>query len=232
MGSVEERPRGPGRPPRLSRAAVVDAAAAVVDRDGIDGLTMRRVAEELDSSPMALYRHVRDKDELLVALLDRLVERLPRPDLPEDPRDRILVAFGVIHDGLAASPWVVGLLAAGDLMAPSVAWLIEEIHAGLVACGLPAERAVAAYRALWQFTIGELTIRDAGARVIPRADRPAVQTTTRTEVDPEVFPTLAAVADHWAAARGRDTYTEDLAALLDGLIACAPSFAYRVRESR
>jgi AcrR family transcriptional regulator len=73
---------------------VVDAAAAVVDRDGIDGLTMRRVAEELDSSPMALYRHVRDKDELLVALLDRLVERLPRPDLPEDPRDRILVAFG------------------------------------------------------------------------------------------------------------------------------------------
>jgi uncharacterized glyoxalase superfamily protein PhnB len=91
--------------------------------------------------------------------------------------------------------------------------LIEEIHAGLVACGLPAERAVAAYRALWQFTIGELTIRDAGARVIPRADRPAVQTTTRTEVDPEVFPTLAAVADHWAAARGRDTYTEDLAAL-------------------
>ena len=59
-----------------------------------------------------------------------------------------------------------------------------------------------------------------------------MQTTTRTEVDPEVFPTLAAVADHWAAARGRDTYTEDLAALLDGLIARAPSFAYRVRESR
>ncbi|MBA3840909.1 MAG: hypothetical protein H0X55_11540 [Thermoleophilaceae bacterium] len=51
-------------------------------------------------------------------------------------------------------------------------------------------------------------------------------------MDPEVFPTLAAVADHWAAARGRDTYTEDLAALLDGLIARAPSFAYRVRESR
>ena len=49
-----------GRPARLSRESVVDAAEAIVSQEGIDALTMRRLASELGSSPMALYRHVRD----------------------------------------------------------------------------------------------------------------------------------------------------------------------------
>jgi AcrR family transcriptional regulator len=58
---------------------VVAAARSIVERDGIETLTMREVARELGSSPMATYRHVRDKDELLVLLLDQLAGELPRP---------------------------------------------------------------------------------------------------------------------------------------------------------
>ena len=79
-----------GRPPRLSRPAIVAAAQAVVERDGVEALTMRRVAEELGASPMALYRHVRGKDELLVLLLDELAAALARPDMPAEPRERVL----------------------------------------------------------------------------------------------------------------------------------------------
>lgn len=197
------------------------AAEAVVARDGIDALTMRRVARELGSSPMALYRHVRDKDELLVLLLDRLAARMPRPILPDDPRGRLLSVWTLLHDALAEHPWIVGVLAAGDLMAPAVLPLVEQIYAASVACGLTLEEAAGAYRAVWQFTVGELTIRTASARRARELDRPPFQLTAVELVDPAAIPTLLAAAPHRAAARDRDTYAEGLVALVDGFLARA-----------
>ncbi len=118
---TQEQPtaRRAGRPPRLSRAAVVAAARAIVERNGIDALTMRQVAVELGSSPMAIYRHVRDKDQLLVLLLDQLAAEVPRPRFPREPRRRLQKACRTMRDGLAQYPWVVDILAQGDLIAPA-----------------------------------------------------------------------------------------------------------------
>ena len=54
-----------GERPRLTRAAVVDRALALVDKSGLDALTIRKLATELGVTPMALYWHFRGKDELL-----------------------------------------------------------------------------------------------------------------------------------------------------------------------
>jgi AcrR family transcriptional regulator len=86
-GDVPEPPwaapsrRSAGRTP-LSREAIVDAALRVLDREGVDRLSMRRVAAELGSAPAALYWHVANKEELLLLLVDRVTEaiRLPDPD--------------------------------------------------------------------------------------------------------------------------------------------------------
>jgi AcrR family transcriptional regulator len=67
----------------LSRDLIVEAALGIVDREGVDALNMRRVADELDTGPSSLYAHVRNKEELLELLLDRVLGEL---DLPEpDP---------------------------------------------------------------------------------------------------------------------------------------------------
>jgi AcrR family transcriptional regulator len=55
---------------RMSRDHILSAAKAVLEREGIDGLTIRKVAERADLSPMALYRHFADKDALLNALME------------------------------------------------------------------------------------------------------------------------------------------------------------------
>jgi AcrR family transcriptional regulator len=82
----EPKWRAPARraTPRVSldRDAIVDAALRVLDREGADGLTMRRVAEELGTGAGALYWHLGNKEELLNLLIDRISSeiRLPEPD--------------------------------------------------------------------------------------------------------------------------------------------------------
>ena len=201
----------------MSREAVTDAARAIVERDGIDALTMRRVARELGSSPMATYRHLRDKDELLVLLLDRLAAELPHPQFSHDPRTRVQDACRFMRDGLARYGWVVDVLAQGDLIAPEILWLIEEIVSGLMACGLSASRAADGYRAVWQFTVGELIIRR-GLERTAALGRPPFVVGVLLGVDPEQFPALASVREHWAPARDRDAYDIGVSALLDGLL--------------
>ena len=213
----EATTRRPGRPARLSRDAVVSAALQVIDREGIDALTMRRVARELDSSPMAIYRHVRDKDQLLVLMLDRLAATVAVPRFDPDPRTRLQQVCRAMRDGLARYPWVVDVLAQGDLIAPSILWLLEAIVSGFIACGLTAEQAVEGYRAVWQFTVGELIIRR-GLDRTAALGRPPFVVAVLTGVDPVELPTLAAVRDKWPPTRATDSYDVGIGALIDGLI--------------
>jgi hypothetical protein len=122
-----------------------------------------------------------------------------------------------MRDGLYEHPWIVDVLAGGDLIAPSILWLLEEIVAAFVACGLSPAQATDAYRAVWQFTVGELSVRR-GLDRMATLDRPPFVLQVLRTVDPAAFPALASVAGEWASARARDTYEPGLSALLDGLL--------------
>jgi AcrR family transcriptional regulator len=78
---LDARRRAEPRVP-LTRGAIVEAALHVLDREGVDGLSMRRVADELDTGVATLYWHVRNKGELLQLLSERLAAEveLPEPD--------------------------------------------------------------------------------------------------------------------------------------------------------
>ncbi|WP_055714512.1 TetR/AcrR family transcriptional regulator [Streptomyces torulosus] len=209
-----------GRPPRISREEVVTTARRIVDTEGVDRLTMRRLATEIGSTPMALYHHVRNKDELLVLLLNDYATRtLHRPELPAQPRERIVVAAATIHGALAVCPWIVEVLTADDLMATSALWFVEQIVDGLVECGLSPERAVHGYRAIWYYTAGEIVVRVTAARRRTEDDRPTYREQVFADLDPSELPRLAQVADHWAPLTAEDTYLDGLRALVDGLLA-------------
>jgi AcrR family transcriptional regulator len=196
----------------------VDAAETIVAGEGIDALTMRRLADELGSSPMALYRHVRDKDELLLLLLERRAAELPEPELPDDPRERLIGLFVLLFDGLSRSPWIVEVLAKGDLIAPSVLPVIDRILEAFVAAGLSPERAGAAYHVAWRYTVGELTVRHSTARHFAGLDRPPLLARIFSEIDPDAMPTLARLRPQLAAARQSLAYEDAIAAVIDGLL--------------
>ncbi len=79
-------PPASGERGELRRAAIVERAFAIVDDEGPDALTIRRLATEFGVTPMALYWHVKNKDELLAAMGDAFFDdvALPDPDLPWD----------------------------------------------------------------------------------------------------------------------------------------------------
>jgi AcrR family transcriptional regulator len=219
MAKPSAQRRSTGRPPRISREEIIGTARRIVTEEGVDRLTMRRLATEVGSTPMALYHHVRDKDELLLLLLEDYAARARRPELPDDPRERVVVAADAIHEVLAGCPWIVEVLSADDLMAEAALWFVEQIVDGLVACGLPLDRAVHGYRAIWHYTAGAIMIRATAARRRARDDRPTHRERVFAGLDPDELPRLAAVADRWESLTAQDTYLGGLRALVDGLVA-------------
>lgn len=209
-----------GRPPRTSREAILKAAQRLIDRDGWEQLTIRRLAAEIGTSPGTVYYHVRDKDDLLVQLLNEYAEQflLPHPRLPGDPRERIVAAATLMHDGLAARPWVVEVITADDLLGDAALWLVESIVDGAVEAGAGPEAAVHLYRQIWYYTAGEILIRAHRNRRQHQRDGPSYREQVFTRIDPATHPRLAAVAGRWSALTGEDTYEQGLRALIDGAL--------------
>jgi AcrR family transcriptional regulator len=79
---------------RLSRERILESALALVARDGLDALSMRRLAQDLDVWPMSLYRYFHDKDELLTALADAAAENIAPPATVGPWRDQMQELLG------------------------------------------------------------------------------------------------------------------------------------------
>lgn len=70
---------------RLSRDAIVAGAVALADREGLDAVTIRRLAQDHGVTPMALYWHFREKDELLDGIAEHLFDQAELPDETDQP---------------------------------------------------------------------------------------------------------------------------------------------------
>ncbi|HEX2316991.1 MAG TPA: TetR family transcriptional regulator [Thermomonospora sp.] len=204
--------RGRGRRRFLTRAAVVAAGRRVAEAEGIGGLTIRRVAAELGATPMALYRHVRDKRELVLALLDDVAAGLPAPPEEGTPRERLVAMFTAIDEYLSRHLWVVEILREGELFAPRAGvvfpWALDRFGE----LGLDDARATDAYTALWWFVLGHLSYLPS---VTPerRASREELMTVAAERAAADPARILAAMRgfDHRAAFRS------GLTALVDAL---------------
>lgn len=113
----------------LTRDAIVDAALRVLDRDGMDGLSMRKVGEELGTGAASLYWHVRNKDELFQLVFERVTEQLelPEPD-PARWREQLkdlghqMLAHMRRHRDVARIS--LGRIPAGPIIARFSEWLL------------------------------------------------------------------------------------------------------------
>jgi AcrR family transcriptional regulator len=120
-GSPVTRPaRGPRRTapsPTSGRGGltveqIVAAAVAIADAEGLAGLSMRRLAAELGSAPMSIYRHVRDKDQLVLEMIDHVASewRFPGEEPPDHTRARLEHAARMLWAAFRRHPWLAPAL--------------------------------------------------------------------------------------------------------------------------
>lgn len=93
---------------RLSREVVLREALALLDDEGFDALTMRRLAERLGVVPMALYRHVANKDDLILGVIDLAVSLVPIPAPDLDWRSGLHELAHSIRRTMLQHPGIVG----------------------------------------------------------------------------------------------------------------------------
>ena len=96
--------------PRLSRPLVLEAAVALADEDGLDGFSMRRLGQELGVVPMALYKHVANKDELLDGMVDIVFGEIESPSIDDDWRSAMRRRAISARDALKRHSWAIGLM--------------------------------------------------------------------------------------------------------------------------
>lgn len=132
--------RPPAAPPKapLTRDAILDAALEVLDREGMDGLSMRKVAEELGTGAASLYWHVKNKEELLQLLFERATQEmtLPEPDpsrWQEQVKEMAREARRNLEKHRDLARISLGRIPAG----PSVAILLEWMFRLLQPVGIP-----------------------------------------------------------------------------------------------
>ncbi len=209
-----------GRPPVTSRAQILTAARRLIDRDGWEKLTIRRLAAEIGIGATTLYHHIRDKQDLLVQLLDHHIGQLERPPLPDDPRERVVAAATAMHDALAAWPWAAEVLTTDGfvgLLDESALWMVDAIVGGAGDHGCTPEQSVDVFRSVWYYTVGEILVRAHSARRRDEEEQPVY----RTGFDASQVPHLAAIGRQWHALASRDTYPHGLRTFVDGLLAQA-----------
>ncbi len=142
-------PRG-----RLSRERVLRAAIAHADAGGLEALTMRNLAEELEVAPMALYRHVANKDDLIDAMIDAVFSEISLPLGGADWRTAMRQRAISVREALSRHRWAIGLMESRRSPGPANLRHHDAVIGKLRAAGFDIAMAAHAYSLLDSYIYG------------------------------------------------------------------------------
>ena len=213
--SVPKRGRSAPRP-QLSREVVVAAALKVVEAEGGDALTMRRVADEIGVSASSLYGYVANKEELVQLVLEQIMTEIPRPKPGADWQEMLR---SWARDTLAIfrrHPGVAGLTLGRVPFGPDMLGTLEVMLASLRSAGIPDQ--VAAFAGdLGALYVGAFAHELDVTPLSGRDDFAAQAVAWLKSLPREEYPNTVALADHVVAGDWSDRFEWGLDVLIRGL---------------
>lgn len=138
--TVWARVTEPAREPRLvlTRDRIVEAAIRLADREGLDAVSMRKLADELETSPMSLYRHVHGRDDLLELMYDSVIAHDRDLRHSGDWRADLHAMAQGIRDVALAHPWAARMMTSGrPALGPNALTGLEWALTAVSGLGLP-----------------------------------------------------------------------------------------------
>ncbi|NGN43150.1 TetR family transcriptional regulator [Mesorhizobium sp. CGMCC 1.15528] len=213
IGEQQQPVQEPRNEPPLSRERIVATAVELLDAQGLDGLTMRRLADRLGSGVMSLYWHVDNKEDVFDLALDSVLEYRgpPQPIESQAWREKV---FHMLEDWRASMlrhPWSASLLPRRAL-GPNILSRLELLSKILSSAGVADAGLNVAIWSLWNYVMGA-TITRASFDVSDDDRNAAQQRLTRlSERYPTIERSRLLLDNDWDGA-----FREGLGLLLDGL---------------
>lgn len=208
---------GPSGP--LSRDRIIAAAIELADEDGLDAVTMRRIAERLGAGAMSLYRHISDKDELVGAMVERVTADFSYPDRDGlDWRGCMHALAGQDRASFAAHPWMLVATATvtppfGTASLAAMEWALTVLEDS----GLRPEIAARAIMTINHYVQGSVQIA-LGDKAPGAGEDPGHAWRQRLEeVDISEFPRLSELIAAPGPTVDRDWFADGLDLILDGV---------------
>jgi len=204
----------------LTRERVVAEALTVIGADGVDALSMRALAARLGVVPGAIYRHVRNKEQLRDLVVDEVLAEVDcQADHGLSWTEQVKVLARRLRAVLEDHPGIAALLKTRDPLGPHSLALAEAFLTPLQAAGLPERETALAFSLIYDYTLG-FALSDRTSvneqRVQDTATRHQLHAFFRS-LPADRFPALAALGEHvWADNRDQ-RFTASLDTLIGGL---------------
>jgi len=203
------------RPPPLTRARIVRAALRLIDDRGLAALTMRALATELKVSPMALYNHVHDKEELLDLTLDLMLGEVDCTATEGDWLAQLRTLVCSFHQALSTHHHLTKVYSTTQVkIGPHGLSIIERAIQLLLEAGFSPPDAANAFLTLYTYTVGRHQIR----RIAPSAGTTSQDETAYYPALPsEQIPSIKAVSPYLGGPHKPGLFEYGLDILLTGL---------------
>jgi TetR/AcrR family tetracycline transcriptional repressor len=215
--SSPSNPRG-----TITRERVLQAALEILDRDGVAGLSLRKIAAQLGVSTMSIYRHYRSKSEIEMDIVDHVVGSYGvTQHNTGEPIAWLLQTYASMRSGLCAHPGLLSLLdnAAAQTAAQGTNALavMEAILGQIETTGLPPEQTARLFHLTMALMMGSVLLMNQSARAAIVAAEPTVndaQSHLRQQLfemlPADRFPHITRAAPHLARVWEADTFLDDL----------------------
>jgi AcrR family transcriptional regulator len=224
-GWRRERPEPSQEPLTLDR--IVATAIDLVDREGLDALSMRRLGTELGAGATTVYWHVKNKDELLDLMLDQVFVEIETPDPDRSWRDQLASMAHNLRRVLLRHRNLIMVVASRPTTGPNAIAAIDLLFGVVRRSGLPDERVVAAAISVLNYASGFAVLEAASLAAFDGADEAAIRQAVKESADqvmafimtlpPERYPNVQLLGRHLVDGDDDSRFAYGLEVMLDGL---------------
>ena len=183
--------------PRLTRKRVLRAAIKIADKDGIESLSMRKLAEKLGVEAMSLYNHVQNKDDVLDGIVEIVAAKIDVPTIDDDWKGAMRRRAVSAHETLLNHPWAAKLMVSRANVGPAMLRYVDATIGCLYSAGFSYEMADRAWNAIdnhvYGFTLQKLNfpfepseygaVAESFLPMIPEGEYPYLHGLSRQVID-------------------------------------------------
>lgn len=196
----------------LTRARIVATALALADEEGLDAVSIRRVAAQLEARPMSLYTHIASKDDLIALMFDAVSGELLVPEpLPQDWREALRAIARRSHQAYVTHSWMLHAFGRGPRVGPNQLRRAEQSAQAVAGLDLDPRDAWTALQIVHEWSMGH------ALHAITLREDDRLEADLRARVDAKSYPAMTKVFPSGRGASAAPAFDDALEVVLDGI---------------